>query len=97
MATTINNANDLQKQYESFIAEENSPVIAKNSQYLYPTLITLPIVVALIIIIASNTHISIKIIVVIILIIALTFYALEKKDVDLLKYIKRNKSMANKT
>lgn len=67
------------------------PVIqddAKMAAYLSPTLITIPLVVVLIIVLASTAQIAIKIFVLLLVIISLGAYYAERNNINLVKYVK---------
>lgn len=67
------------------------------SKYLYPTMIILPIVVTVILILASKAHIAIKIITIILLIMVIAVYHLQQNNIDLLKYFSSGKEVDNVT
>jgi len=57
------------------------------SKYLSPTLITLPLVIVLIVVLASSAHIAVKIIALILVVISIGFYYAERNDINLIKYV----------
>jgi len=63
----------------------------KYSKYLYPTLITLPIVIVLILILASSAQMVIKIFAVVFILLSLFSYYAQQQNINILKYIKKSK------
>lgn len=100
----ISDANNLQSQYDALTRENaagSSQSIAsdstnpndydKYSKYLYPTLIALPMVIVLILILASSAQMVIKIFAIIFILLSLFSFYAQQQNINILKYIKKNK------
>lgn len=95
----ISEAQQLKQSYNNLLTmneEEQNPIVEKEKNaYLYPTLIALPLLIAIIIVIASNIQLAVKILLIGLLIISMIFFYMERKHVDLLKYIKKRPAQPN--
>lgn len=98
-SSIINDAVKLQNQYENIPGDgeiqqqnqlqEKANEFEKYSKYLYPTLITLPLIIVLILIVASTAQMGIKIFAIILVLISLIAYYGYSQNINILQYIKK--------